>query len=61
MPQPDGTFALKSKANDRFASTEVNSTDGDYGLLRARSDRAGGWECFTVERVDAMRTAPAAP
>ncbi|WP_030680593.1 hypothetical protein [Streptomyces rimosus] len=49
--------ALKSLANDTYVTAEINDPDGDNGLLRARSDRVGAWERFTVERVDAMRGA----
>ncbi|MFW6691322.1 fascin domain-containing protein [Streptomyces sp. MAR4 CNX-425] len=42
------TIAIQSVTNGRFTTAEVNYAAPHTGVLRARSDRPGGWETFDL-------------
>ncbi|MCG7207380.1 fascin domain-containing protein [Streptomyces arenae] len=44
---PSDDYALQSAATGLFVSVEVGYTGDQYGMLRARSNRAGPWEIFS--------------
>ena len=44
-------WALRSRANGKFVTTEVNDPGALKGLLRARAPKVGSWQRFTFRAV----------
>ena len=47
----ESSVTIKSWANNRYVAVELNPVDytgGDYGMLRARTDKPDAWEAFKI-------------
>ncbi|WP_267244156.1 trypsin-like serine protease [Streptomyces sp. PR69] len=49
-------WSLKAHANDKYVAAELSAAGADEGRLRARSDKAQGWEQFTLHTSDGGKT-----
>ncbi|MDH2387605.1 trypsin-like serine protease [Streptomyces sp. HNM0663] len=49
-------WSLKAHANDKYVAAELNAAGEQEGRLRARSDKAQGWEQFTLHTRDGGKT-----